>query len=117
MEVKCNWPQFWAPEESFFGPLQHCLVAVDFKTLIQGRQILIRFMNGYGVQIIQKHWQEWLAEVSIIKFSGSGFKDFDFVWDLSLPDLSWCYSVEELLTLCSQVADLRPIFPRQIAQN
>ncbi len=106
MEWDEPWPSSWPAPDIMFKSLRHCLVLIHARPLLVGKQIIIRFRNGFGANILDNWLQEGLTEVMVIKFNGVGENNYDFVSDTPIPDLNWCHSYKEVLELCNQISRL-----------
>lgn len=101
------WPKAWPKPEVFWEPLADQVVSIHTRSLLIGLQIIVRFHNGFGATILTDRLKEGLAEVAVLRFSGPGITDFDYVHDGPVPDLSWCYNPEEIISLCEQISRLK----------
>jgi hypothetical protein len=95
-----------APSRCFFRGLDDRIVSIHSRQLLAGSQIIVRFQNGYGANILHDRLEKGLSEIAFLKFFGAGVNDFDFIHDGPVPDLSWCFKPAEIYSLCEAIARL-----------
>jgi hypothetical protein len=117
--VRCGhpWPHNWPTQENLFGPLTDRLVSVHTRALLIGEQIILRFENGYGANILTNRLKKGLSELAVVKFFGPGIDQFDFVQDGPAPDLAWCYSLDEIFRLCDRISQLSGTVEQEAEEN
>jgi hypothetical protein len=93
------------------------LVSVHTRALLIGEQIILRFDNGYGANILTNRLKEGLSELAVVKFFGSGIDEFDFIQDGSVSDLAWCYTLEEIFRLCDRISQLNGTAEKDAEKN
>jgi hypothetical protein len=72
------------------------------------RRVIIRFQNGYGA-IISKHRRPaGTYEVAPLRFHGGNPDDYGFYFGSHVPDLTWCSTVDEIVSLCEEISRLAP---------
>jgi hypothetical protein len=99
-----GWPKLWPPPDVFFGPLAGSITCLHSRSLLVEYQIIVRFKNRYGVKILQSRLHEGLYGVTALRFYGSKLEEHDLVYDSHVPDLTWCFTSEEVFMLCEEVA-------------
>ena len=100
------WPESWPHPDDFFRGLDDRLASIHSRRLLAGSQIIVRFKNGYGANILHNRLEEGLSEIAFLKFHGAGINDFDFMHDGPVPDLTWCFKPGEIYSLCEAIAGL-----------
>jgi hypothetical protein len=100
------WPESWPSPDDFFGDLHDRILAIHARRLLVGSQIIVRFKNGYGANILHNRLQEGLSEIALLKYFGPGINDFDFIHDGAVPDLTWCFNHLEIISICESIAGL-----------
>ena len=103
---KAIWPESWPHPDDFFGDLDDRIISIHSRQLLAGSQIIVRFKNGYGANILHNRLQEGLSEIAFLKFFGAGINDFDFIHDGPVPDLTWCFDHGEIYNLCDSISKL-----------
>ena len=111
------WPHNWPALETLFGPLTDRLVSVHSRALLIGEQIILRFENGYGANILTNRLKEGLSELAVVKFFGPGIDEFNVVQDGPAPDLAWCYTLEEIFRLCDRISQLGGTVEQEAEKN
>jgi hypothetical protein len=71
-----------------------------------GRQMIIRFQNGYGAVISEHRRLAWTYEVAPLRFHGPSPDDYEFYFRSHVPDLTWCSGEEEIVSLCEEISRL-----------
>jgi|WetSurMetagenome_2_1015567.scaffolds.fasta_scaffold66323_4 hypothetical protein len=62
------WPESWPHPDDFFRGLDHRIVSIHSRRLLAGSQIIVRFQNGYGANILHDRLEEGLSEIACLKF-------------------------------------------------
>ena len=92
----------------FLAPLSHAIASRHCRTLPGGRQVIIRFKNGYGAIISQDRLLEGIYEIAPLRFHGPGPDDYAFHFRSHIPDLTWSAEPGEIVGVCEQIARLLP---------
>lgn len=100
------WPESWPHPNDFFGELNERISTIHSRQMLAGAQIIVRFKNGYGANILHNRLEEGLSEIAFLKFFGAGINDFDFIHDGPVPDLSWSFNHGEIFNLCDAIVKL-----------
>jgi hypothetical protein len=103
---KTIWPESWPHPDDLFGGLHDRIISIHSRQLLAGAQIIVRFKNGYGANILHNRLEEGLSEIAFLKFFGDGINDFDFIHDGPVTDLSWCFNHAEIFNLCDSISKL-----------
>jgi hypothetical protein len=99
-------PQTWPNLTNLFAPIDKLIDSFSVRPVADGRKVLIRFTNDYGVEIF-KYPEADFFEMTIIKFTARGMSDYEFAFNTPLPDLSLGYTDEDIFKLCDQVSRLK----------
>ncbi len=100
------WPENWPSPKEIFQEVSGYITSIHTRRLLVGIQIIVRFKNGYGANILYARLQNGLTEIAPLKFDGLGINDYEILFDGPLPDLTWCYSMEEITGLCAKICGL-----------
>jgi hypothetical protein len=103
-EVSQSWPSSWPDLNGLLRSLDRSITCLQVNQITDGHKALIRFKNGYGLEII-KYLESEFFEMTVVKFLGRGVDMYEFAIT-SLPDLS-LGSEEDLVTMCDQVSWLK----------
>ena len=103
---KTIWPESWPHPDDLFGGLHDRIISIHSRQLLAGAQIIVRFKNGYGANILHNRREEGLSEIAFLKFFGDGINDFDFIHDGPVADLTWCFNHAEIFNLCDSISKL-----------
>lgn len=111
MEVEYlqGWPDYWPPPDAFFGPLAGNIAGIHASLQVMDQQVIVQFKNRYGVKISQSRLHEGLYVVAALKFHGPKLDQYEFASDATVPDLTWCFTSDEVFTLCQEVARWHPM--------
>jgi hypothetical protein len=92
----------------FWGPLSHVIVSRHCRFPKGGRQVIIRFKNGYGAIISQYQLLEGIYEIAPLRFHGPGPDDHVFHFRSHVPGLTWSAEPAEIVGVCEQISRLLP---------
>ena len=99
-------PPQWPNLTTLFGPIDQYIASFSIPSVPDGQKAIIRFTNGYGVEIF-KYPEADFFEMTVIRFIGKGRGDYEFAFNTPIPDLSLGYKDEDILRLCDQVSRLK----------
>jgi hypothetical protein len=71
-------------------------------------RVIIRFQNGYGAIISEHRRPAGMYEVAPLRFHGCNPDDYGFYFGSHVPDLTWCSTVDEIVSLCEEISRLAP---------
>jgi len=71
-------------------------------------QVIFRFQNGYGAIISEHRQPTGTYEVAPLRFHGCNPDDYGFYFGSHVPDLTWCSTVDEIVSLCEEISRLAP---------
>ena len=103
-EVSGSWPSAWPDLNGLLNSPNKSITCLQVNQIVDGHKALIRFRNGYGLEII-KYLESEFFEMTVVRFLGRGVDHYEFAIT-PLPDLS-LGSEEDLVTVCDQVSWLR----------
>jgi hypothetical protein len=103
-----GWPDYWPPPDVFFGPLLANIAGLRALSQLMEQQVIVRFRNRYGVRISQSRLNEGLYVVATLKFHGPALDHYDFANVDHIPEMTWCFTSEEVFALCQEVALWKP---------
>jgi hypothetical protein len=87
-------------------PINNYITSLNVGAVMDGHKAVIRFANNYGVEIF-KYPAADFVEMTVIKFTEKGMNDYEFAFNIPLPDLNLAYSDEDVFKLCEQVSQLQ----------
>ena len=102
------WPESRPHPEELFGQLRNHIVSIHRRQLLVGSQIIVRFKNGYGANILHDRLRAGLSEIAVLRFFGSGINDYDCIFNEEgpVPDFAWCFHHGEIFGLCEIISQL-----------
>jgi hypothetical protein len=105
---QADGPDRWLFPGHFLAPLSHVIASRHHRFLKEGRQVIIRFKNGYGAIISQYRLLEGIYEIAPLRFHGPGPGDHVFHFRSHVPDLTWSAEPAEIVGVCEQISRLLP---------
>lgn len=90
-------------------PLMESIASTHVESICDFEQAIIRFNNGYGVCLFQSlHGaSEKSYKMFVLTFYGLGINDYKLVQYAPIPEINWCYNLEDILSLCKRVSSLQ----------
>jgi hypothetical protein len=85
------------------NPIAPRIASLTLRSDKDGHKAVLRFTNGYGVEIFQ-HRNDDFFDMAVIRFHGSGY---EFAFDTSVPDLNLGYCDADIFNLCSDISMLK----------
>ncbi len=76
-EVSQSWPSSWPDLNGFVNSLDKSITCLQVNQIADGHKALIRFRNGYGLEII-KYLDSEFFEMTVVKFLGRGVDHYEF---------------------------------------
>ena len=73
---------------------------------MDGHKAIIRFKNGYGLEIF-KYLEDDFFEMVVIEFSGGNMDEYAFATNTAMAHFNLGYSEEDIAKICVQVSKLR----------
>ena len=73
---------------------------------MDGHKAIIRFKNGYGLEIF-KYLDGDSFEMVVIRFTGEGIEEYVFASQTAISRFSLGYTEEDIFKTCSTVSELR----------
>jgi len=99
----------WYYSREFVEQIDPHIVMVHEDSNHEGNIFIMRFINGFGVKILQLRLdtpQPSLFVVMVLKFNGVKMKDYHLAQYSPVPEVNWVNGQEEIIKLCRNVADL-----------
>ena len=96
------WPSSWPNLSQLLASLDKSLSRVQ----INGHKAVLRFKNGYGLEIF-KYLDGDFFEMVVIRFAGEGIDTYEFASHSAISRFSLGYTPEDILRTCSLVSGLR----------
>jgi hypothetical protein len=92
----------------FLAPLRHAIASWHRRYHRGGKQVIVRFHNGYGTIISEYRSLEGIYEIAPLRFNGPGPDDYEFYFRSHVPDLTWSSTHDEIVQVCAQISRLLP---------
>jgi hypothetical protein len=103
------WPTSFRHHGELFQSLAHRITLVHFRQILERREIIMRFDNGYGVKLLlaPPAGNGEVFKMLLLRFHGPKVRDHKLGQYAPVPELNWG-SFEEIIDLCKQVSLLPP---------
>jgi hypothetical protein len=100
------WPSSWPNLSRLLASLDKSIASLQVNQVADGHKAIIRFRNGYGLEIF-KYLDGDFFEMVVIKFTGAGIDTYEFASHPAISRLSLGYTEEDIVGMCTQVSGLR----------
>jgi len=104
-EAPQSWPSTWPDLSFLLQPLKKSITCLQITQAVDGHKAIIRFANGYGLEIF-KYLEEDFFEMVVIGFHGDNIDDYEFATDTAMAHFNLGYSEEDVVKICVQVSKL-----------
>jgi len=102
-EVPPRWPSTWPNLSRLLTSLDKNITCLQINQAEDGHKALIRFKNGYGLEIF-KYLDSDFFEMVVIRFTGDAIDKYDFASHPAVPRFSLGYTEEDIFHTCSEVS-------------
>lgn len=102
----------WLNTDIFLNQLDPYVLLIHEDLIDIGHKVTLRFQNGFGIEIIQPfsfNNTPPLFKVLVLRFLGAQMDDSIRVKYSPSPKGNWVDNLEEIFSLCQQVACLKPL--------
>ena len=96
----------------FLATLSPAIASWRRRTHQGDSKVIIRFQNGLGAIISEHRRLAGTYEVAPLRFDGCNPDDYGFYFGSHVPDLTWCSTADEIVSICEQISRLAPPGPR-----
>lgn len=100
------WPSTWPVLDFLLKPLKESITCLRVTRAMDGHKAIIRFQNGYGLEIF-KYLEDDFFEMVVIKFPGENIEEYEFANNTPAAHFNLGYSEEDIAQMCVQVSKLR----------
>jgi hypothetical protein len=106
VEVTRLWPSSWPDLSHLLTSLDKRITCLQINQGADGHKAIIRFRNGYGLEIF-KYFDGDSFEMVVIRFTGEGIEEHEFASQTAISRFSLGYSEEDIFKSCSEVSGVR----------
>ena len=100
------WPSTWPDLSYLLKSLKKNINCLRITPAMDGHKAIIRFKNGYGLEIF-KYLEDDFFEMVVIEFSGGNMDEYAFATNTAMAHFNLGYSEEDIAKICVQVSKLR----------
>jgi hypothetical protein len=100
------WPSSWPNLSHLLASLDKSLARLQINQVADGHKAIIRFKNGYGLEIF-KYLDGDFFEMVVIRFAGEGIDRYEFASPAAISRFSLGFTAEDIRRTCSEVSRLR----------
>jgi hypothetical protein len=105
-EATQPWPSTWPNLSFLLKSLKKSITCLRITQAADGHKAIIRFKNGYGLEIF-KYLEEDFFEMVVIGFPGDNIDDYEFATNTAIAHFNLGYSEEDIAKICVQVSKLK----------
>ena len=105
-EVTQPWPSSWPNLSRLLNSLDKNITCLQINRAEDGHKALIRFKNGYGLEIF-KYLDSDSFEMVVIRFTGEVIDKYEFASHSGVSRFSLGYSEKDIFRTCAEVSGLR----------
>ena len=105
-EVTQPWPSSWPNLSRLLTSLNKSITRLQINQAEDGHKALIRFKNGYGLEIF-KYLDSDFFEMVFIRFTGEGIDQYEFASHAAISRFSLGYTEEDIFRTCAVVSGLK----------
>ena len=106
VKVTQLWPSSWPNLSHLLTSLDSSIICLQISQGDDGHKAIIRFRNGYGLEIF-KYLDGDSFEMVVIRFTGEGIEEYVFASQTAISRFSLGYTEEDIFKTCSTVSELR----------
>jgi hypothetical protein len=106
VEVTRLWPSSWPNLSHLLTSLDKRITCLQINQGADGHKAIIRFRNGYGLEIF-KYLDGDSFEMVVIRFTGEGIEEYQFASQTAISRFILGYTKGDILKTCSAVSGLR----------
>jgi hypothetical protein len=100
------WPSSWPNLSHLLASLDKSLARLQINQVADGHKAIIRFKNGYGLEIF-KSFDGDFFEMVVIRFAGEDIDRYEFASPAAISRFSLGFTAEDIRRTCSEVSRLR----------
>ncbi len=100
------WPSSWPNLSHLLTSLNKSITCLQINQVTDGHKAIIRFKNGYGLEIF-KYLDGDFFEMVVIRFTGEGVDKYEFASHAAISRFSLGYTEEDIFRTCTEVSGLR----------
>jgi hypothetical protein len=103
----------WQNLGDLLGPLAERIAAIHIDSPGGSEQAIIRFHNEYGVCVLPSGPSPGnnVYQMLVVRFHGLGANDYELAQYAPVPEVNWCSSLENILSVCNRVSLLQNKVP------
>jgi hypothetical protein len=104
-EVSQLWPSSWPNLSRLLTSLDKSITCLQINQAEGGHKALIRFKNGYGLEIF-KYLDSDFFEMVVIRFTGEAIGQYEFASHPAVSRFSLGYTEGDIFRTCAEVSGL-----------